>query len=99
MMFPHHAVRSLISNCGVSFCVCWHQIVEQASPGVLCGQDSFIIEQAANLLAEYRRGPDKMQVTRIHCLRDALIKLGYSPTSRRTIGAEKPKGKAFKRLK
>ena len=87
---------------------CWHEIVSKSPKGVLTGCDTFLLEQAANMMAEYRclrthndielYGPDSMDTTRINAMRTTFVALGFSPTARRELGAEPPKASGFKRL-
>lgn len=63
---------------------CWLELRAAAAPGVLALSDAAMLETAARLLAELRRGGE-MAAARMTVMLQALRELGYSPVSRTRI--------------
>lgn len=74
---------------------CWDEIVRISPAGVLTGADPITVEIVACLLAEFRRGPDKMDTPRLGRLCIEIGRLGLSPTDRAKLVVVKKKGNKF----
>lgn len=75
---------------------CWREISLCAIEGVLTGADRHVLEVTSNLLAEYRRDPDKFAVGKYTHLLGGFGRLGMSPADRQKIGFEKKEDDAPK---
>lgn len=65
---------------------CWFEIAGLAIPGTLTAADRFMLELAANLLAEYRTTPAGFTAARLGRLFQALACFGMSPVDRVRLG-------------
>lgn len=68
---------------------CWFEISSFAIPGVLTAADRFVMEIAANLLAEYRADPPGFAVGKYTHLISCLARFGMSPSDRTKLGMAK----------
>lgn len=74
---------------------CWHEVRRLCPDGVLTSADPIVVEIVACLLAEFRRGPDEMQVSRITRLTSEMGKIGLTPSSRAGLTVMQPKVNEF----
>lgn len=69
----------------------WFELETFALVGVLNCADRYILELTANLVADYRTGPDTFPTARVSALISCLGRLGMTPADRQKLGAEKVK--------
>ncbi len=74
---------------------CWREVCRLCPAGVLTGADPIVVEIVACLLAEFRRDPDAMQVSRITRLTSEMGKIGLTPSSRASLTVAQPTGNEF----
>jgi hypothetical protein len=69
---------------------CWAEISAECIPGVLTGADRFMVEIAADLLAEYRTDPPGFAVGKYRHLIGLFARFGMSPSDRASLGVAPP---------
>jgi hypothetical protein len=69
---------------------CWAEISTMCIPGVLTGADRFMVEIAADLLAEYRTDPPGFAVGKYRTLVGLFGRFGMSPSDRSRLGVVPP---------
>jgi hypothetical protein len=69
---------------------CWAEIANECIPGVLTGADRFMVEIAADLLAEYRTDPPGFAVGKYRTLVGLFGRFGMSPSDRSRLGVVPP---------
>lgn len=72
---------------------CWRELVKKAPYGVFGDCDSWEIELAACLMAEYRSGRAAMVTSRLNLLHSILGRFGFTPADRSKISIPKQKKK------
>ena len=69
----------------------WFELQTHALPGVLTASDRFVLELAANLLAEFRADPMLFSTGKMSNLRGLLAEAGFGPAARQKFGVDKKK--------
>ena len=64
----------------------WWELSFYSIPGVITGADRVLLETLSNLLAEYRKEPDKIPTPRINQMINCLARFGMSPSDRTKLG-------------
>lgn len=68
----------------------WFELETYSLPGVLTGADRFVVEMAAELMAEYREDRRGFAVGKYTHLIGLLARLGLSPSDRQKFTTDKP---------
>jgi hypothetical protein len=72
---------------------CWRQLVKIAPPGVFGDCDSWAVEIASVLMAEFRDNPAEFKAARLARLDSLMGRFGIVPADRSRVQVPKPKEK------
>jgi len=72
---------------------CWRELISKAPYGVVGDCDSWAVEIASCLMAQYRRSRLDMPAARLNLLHSIMGRFGFTPADRSRISVPQPKKK------